>query len=152
MTYCIKTHDSIGSWWRDRMIRSVCEWLPQSAQAKPMTRRVIYSEHNQRTSLSASLWSCELTVASSLATGVSKVGPLSWRCGPWKLPPSGRQRLNAKHRVPVVLLSVGDILEKTQTAASFALFLCGSLVSGKLRAPLSLHHRRLAQSSDLSKF
>lgn len=135
------------------MIRSVCEWLPQPAQARLMTRGVIYSEHNQRTSLSASLWSCELTVAGSLATGVSEVGPLSWRCGPWKLPPSGRQRLNAnKHRVSVVLLSVGDILEKTQTAASFALFLRGSLVSGKLRAPLSLHHRHLPQSSDLIKF
>lgn len=54
-----------------------------------MTCRVVYSEHNQRTSLSASLCSWELTVAGSLLAGVSKVGPLflSWRCGPWKLPP-----------------------------------------------------------------
>lgn len=34
----------------------------------------------------------------------------------------GRQCLNAEHQVPMVLLSLGDILEKTRTAASFAFF------------------------------
>jgi len=63
----------------------------------------------------------------------------------------GRQCLNTERQAPAVLLSVGDILEETRTAASFALCLCGSLAFGKLRVPWSLRHPRLPQSSDLSQ-
>lgn len=80
-----------------------------------MTGRVIYSEHNQRTSrtsLSASLWpvwSQFVTIwGGQGGTIVSKLE--MW---PMEAAALGRQCLNAEQQVPTVLLSVGDILENT---------------------------------------
>lgn len=80
-----------------------------------MTGRVIYSGHNQRTlrtSLSASLWvdwSQFVTIwGGQGGTVVSKRDML-----PMEAASLGRQCLNAEHQVPMVLLSVGDILENT---------------------------------------
>lgn len=126
----------------DQRDDEVCVLVGVTAQPESMTCRAACSEHNQRPSLSASP-GCEPAVARSFPSGEIKVGLLSpsRRCGPQKSPP----------RAPSAGGAAPWGSENTRSSR-FCPSPRGSLISGRLRAPSSLHHPRLPQSSDFSQF